>query len=383
MPISLNTSSIGCFKYLTALFISLQVSLSMPVYAQWRVMDIKSNIHMRAVHTVSPTICWVGGSKGTILKTTNGGKTWATYKVPGADSLDFRDVHAINKNTLVAMSAGESEKGQAKIYRTEDGGESWNLVYQTTQNGVFLDGIDFWDKNKGICLGDPIDGKLFILTTEDGGKRWAELPIEKRPVAEPGEACFAASGTSVITFGKSNVYIGTGGSKMARVFRSEDFGQSWKVSATPLPAGPTSGIFGLRFWSNKNGIAVGGDYKKTTDSTLNVLLTKDGGVTWILSKMTVPAGLKECVALYQKTDAIWTGETQLRADDYALVATGPSGSSYSIDRGKSWRFLGKEGFHAVSFAGNVGYGVGASGLIGKVEKLSFKKRKRKLVFVDE
>ncbi|KAA0993969.1 oxidoreductase [Dyadobacter sp. UC 10] len=361
----------------------MQLILSLPVTAQWKITNIKKDVNMRAVHTVTPTICWIGGSKGTMLKTSNGGKMWTTYKVPGADSLDFRDVHAINKNTLVAMSAGEAEKGQAKIYRTEDGGESWNLVYQTTQNGVFLDGIDFWDKNRGICLGDPIDGKLFILTTDDGGKSWIELPLEKRPVAEPGEACFAASGTSIMAFGKSNVYIGTGGSKMARVFRSDDFGRTWKVSATPLPAGPTSGIFGLRFWSNRNGIAVGGDYKKTTDSTRNVLLTKDGGVTWTLSKMTVPAGLKECVALYQKTDAIWTGETQLRADDYALVATGPSGSSYSIDRGKSWRSLGKEGFHAVSFAGNVGYGVGASGLIGKIEKISMKKRKRKLAIVEE
>lgn len=383
MPISPIPILKAPLLILRALLMLNPLFLVQPASAQWNIIDIKATTHMRAVHAVSPSICWIGGTKGTILKTVNGGKTWITFKVPGADSLDFRDVHAINKNTLIAMSAGESEKDKARMYRTDDGGESWSLVYQTTQNGVFLDGIDFWDKNRGICLGDPINGKLFILTTEDGGKSWVEQPLESRPAAEPGEACFAASGTSLLAFGKSNAYIGTGGSKMARVFRSEDFGRTWQVSSTPLPAGPTSGIFGLRFWSKKNGIAVGGDYKRTTDSTRNVLLTKDGGVTWELSKMTNPAGLKECVAIYQKTDAIWTGETELRSDDYALVATGPSGSSYSIDRGKSWRFLGKEGFHAVSFAGNVGYAVGANGLIGKIDKLSFKKTKRKLVLVEE
>jgi photosystem II stability/assembly factor-like uncharacterized protein len=338
---------------------------------------------MRAVHAVSPTVCWVGGSQGTILKTLNGGKSWGTYKIPGADSLDFRDIHAFNKNTAVAMSAGLAESDKAKIFRTEDGGESWSLVYQTTQTGVFLDGIDFWDKSRGICLGDPIGGRLFILTTEDGGKSWQEMPMENRPAAEPGEACFAASGTSILATGRGNAYIGTGGSKMARVFRSEDYGRSWQVSSTPLPAGPTSGIFGLRFWSKKHGMAVGGDYKKTSDSTQNVLLTKDGGVTWHLSGMTKPAGLKESVALYHKTDAIWTGETELRWDDYALIATGPSGNSVSVDKGKSWRALGKEGFHALSFAGNVGYGVGASGLIGKIEKVSMKKKRRKLALVEE
>ncbi|TLU98326.1 oxidoreductase [Dyadobacter luticola] len=338
---------------------------------------------MRAVHTLTPSTCWIGGSGGTILKTTNGGKRWSTFKVPGADSLDFRDIHAFNREVAVAMSAGTAETDKAKIYRTEDGGKSWNLVYQTTQNGVFLDGIDFWDKNKGICLGDPIDGHLYILTTEDGGKSWQELPLEKRPVAEPGEASFAASGTSILATGKGNVYIGTGGSKFARVFRSEDYGRSWEVSATPLAAGPTSGIFGLRFWTKKHGMAVGGDYKRTTDSTQNVLMTTDGGITWKLTAMTKPTGLKECVALYHKTDAIWTGETELRADDYALIATGPSGSSYSIDKGKSWRQLGIEGFHAVSFAANVGYAVGAKGLVGKIEKVSMKKKRRRLQLIEE
>ena len=366
-------------------FLSILVFAFIPAFAQaqWKVLNIGTTIHMRAVHAVTPTICWAGGTKGTVLKTTNGGKTWLTYKVPGADSLDFRDIHAFDKHVAIAMSAGESEKDKAKIYRTEDGGESWSLVYQTTQSGVFLDGIDFWDKSRGICLGDPTDQRLFVLTTSDGGKSWLELPAAQRPQGESGEACFAASGTSILAFGRGNAFIGTGGSKMARVFRSDDYGQSWKVSATPLPAGPTSGIFGLRFWSKKNGMAVGGDYKRTTDSTRNVLITRDGGVSWELAGITKPTGLKEAVSLYHKTDAVWNGETEVRADDYALVASGPSGSSVSLDHGKTWRLLGKEGFHALSFAGNVGYGVGANGLIGKIEKISMKKKTRKLAIIKQ
>lgn len=337
---------------------------------------------MRAVHTVSSNVCWIGGSGGQVYKTLDAGKSWTSVKVPGGDSLDFRDIHAFDKQTAVAMSAGEAEKGKAKIYRTENGGQTWSLVYQTTQTGAFLDGIDFWDNNKGICLGDPVDGKLFIVTTEDGGKSWTELPIENRPTAFPGEACFAASGTSVLAVGKGNAYIGTGGSKKARVFRSADYGRSWKVAETPMAAGPTTGIFGLRFTSSKNGIAVGGDYKRTTDSTLNVLTTKDGGETWKLESMTKPTGLKECVAIYHKANATWNGDTPIRSDNYALVATGPSGSSYSVDKGKSWNFLGKEAFHTVSFSGNVGYAVGGKGLIGKIDHVSTKGKRKKLKFVE-
>lgn len=376
----LRMKCVYCFKLVTFLLLSTGLN---PLFAQWRILDIKTRISMRAVHAVTANTCWIGGTHGTVLKTIDGGRSWRTLQLPDADSLDFRDIHAFDKDIAVAMSAGEAEKGKAKIYRTDDGGKSWLLVYQSTQNGVFLDGIDFWDKNKGICLGDPVDGKLFVLTTEDGGKTWQELPADTRPKTEPGEASFAASGTSILAFGKGNVIIGTGGGRQARVFRSEDYGRSWQVSATPLAAGPTSGIFGLRFWSKKNGIAVGGDYKRTTDSTQNVLLTTDGGVTWKLSAMTRPAGLKEAVDLYHKTNATWNGDTQIRSDNYTLVATGPSGSSYSLDRGKSWQVLGKEGFHAVSFAGNTGFAVGPNGLIGKIDKISTKKKKRKLVLVDE
>jgi hypothetical protein len=137
---------------------------------------------------------------------------------------------------------------------------------------------------------------------------------------------------------------------------------------------PYQWYFRIRFWSKKNGIAVGGDYKRTTHSTQNVLTTEDGGVTWKLISMTKPAGLKECIDVYHKTNATWNGDTQIRSDNYALISTGPSGSSFSLDWGKTWSVLGTDGFHAVSFAGNVGYGVGANGLIGKIEKISLPKK---------
>lgn len=383
MPnLSANAFFIPSRIFVASFFAFLYLSIT-SVYSQWEIIDVKTKVNMRGVHAITPTICWIGGSSGTVLRTTNGGKDWSTFKIPGADSLDFRDIHAFGRETAIAMSAGPAELDKGKIYRTDNGGDTWSLVYQTTQSGVFLDGIDFWNKNQGICLGDPINGRLFILTTEDGGKSWQELPMEDRPQAQSGEACFAASGTSILAVGKDKAFIGTGGGKMARVFRSEDMGRHWQVSETPMPAGPTSGIFGLHFWSKKNGIAVGGDYKNTSDTTKNVLLTEDGGVTWKFGASTKPLGLKEAVALYHKRYATWNGDSQIRSDDFALVAVGPSGSSSSTKQGKSWQTIGNEPFHAVSFAGNVGYAVGGKGLIAKIEKVSMKKKRKKLVFVRE
>ncbi len=355
----------------------LSVHTSYKVQAQWQIIDVGTKSNMRAVQAISPTICWIGGSNGTILKTQNGGKTWITYRVPHADSLDFRDIHVFDKQNALAMSAGLSQDGKAKIFRTEDGGEHWNIVYETSQVGVFLDGMAFWDKNTGICQGDPIEGRFFVLKTMDGGKTWQELPVNDRPLALPNEASFAASGTSLVANGKGEAYIGTGGAKFARIIKTMDYGKTWTHQETPLEANATSGIFGLHFWSKNNGIAVGGDYKATSQEGKNVLTTIDGGESWQLQSATKPAGLKECVQVYHKTNKTWNGSTQIRSDNKALVAVGPSGSSFSLNHGSSWIALGTEAFHAVSFAGNTGYAVGGSGLIGKIKIIPSRRWKKK------
>ena len=60
---------------------------------------------------------------------------------------------------------------------------------------------------------------------------------ENIPQPLEGEAGFAASGTCLAVQGKSNVWFGTGGGSIARIFRSTDGGDTWKVSETPMLSG--------------------------------------------------------------------------------------------------------------------------------------------------
>src|SRR5262245_36803057 len=133
---------------------ALMLFRSLPIQADWILQksDVGTNISFRAVQAVSAKVVWVGGSHGTVLRTIDGGQTWENCSVRGAESLDFRGVAAFDSQTAVITSAGESEKGQAKIFRTTDGGKNWQLVFQTEQKGVFLDGVAFWDKRNGLIL---------------------------------------------------------------------------------------------------------------------------------------------------------------------------------------------------------------------------------------
>ncbi len=332
------------------IFICLFISFH--INAQWVKQASNTDASFRTVCAVSNKIVWISGSKGTFLKTLDGGKTWVTNQVKGAETLDFRDVHAFDAQTAILMSAGEAEKGNAKFYRTIDGGKSWEMVYQNTQAGVFFDGIDFWDKQNGIAFSDPIDGKFFIVKTKDGGKTWQPINPENIPQNQENEAAFAASGTSLVTFGGKYAYICTGGGEFARVYKTENQGENWEVVKTNMPAGKTNGLFGLRFWNNLNGIAVGGDYQEVTKNIPNVLLTSDGGKTWQDAPQTTPVGLKEGVVIYQKK---------------ILIAVGPSGTCYSKDFGKSWTEIDKTAFHAISISGNGIWAVGGKGVVGKLD----------------
>jgi photosystem II stability/assembly factor-like uncharacterized protein len=334
----------------TAFFPLLFVSVS---YAQWESQISGTTVRLRGVSAVSEMVAWASGDKGTYARTVDGGKTWAAGSVPGATDLDFRDVDAFSADTAYLLAIGEGEK--SRIYKTIDGGLHWTLQFKNNRPTAFFDAMAFWDSNHGIAMSDPVDGRFLIITTADGGATWKEMPSNGMPPALAGEGGFAASGTCIAVQGKRNVWFGTGGPGGARVFRSTDGGQSWKVAATPITSGKSAGIFSLLFLDSRNGVVVGGDYTKESEVGNNAAWTSDGGVTWQLAETTRPNGYRSGVALIHETMG------------RALLAVGPTGSDFSVSNGKSWRILGDEGFHSVSVAprSNMGWAVGEGGRVAK------------------
>ncbi|GAB3268897.1 oxidoreductase [Larkinella harenae] len=279
--------------------------------------------------------------------------------MPGAETCDFRDVHAFSAKEAILMVAGPAEQRQARLYLTTNGGKTWKLIYQTNQTGVFFDSMDFWNRWEGMVFSDPVNGKWFVLTTTNGGKTWKRLPPDRLPPLQKGEAAFAASGTSLITRGYKwrmqnyqRAWIASGGADKGRIYSTVSVDAPWQVSETTIPAGPTAGIFGLWFdGSGQNGIAVGGDYKNEKAEWANVSVTTDGGRTWRAGAPTNPPGLKEGVGKLSRK---------------RLIAVGPSGTGYTDDFGQSWTKIDDSAFHAISCAGGQCWAVGAKGAVAVI-----------------
>jgi photosystem II stability/assembly factor-like uncharacterized protein len=282
-----------------------------------------TNALLIAVSVVDSQVVWVSGTLGTWARTTDGGATWQTGRVAGADSLQFRDVHALDATNAWLLSIGNG--AQSRIYRTRDGGASWSLQYTNPHEQGFFDCFGFWDAQAGFAFSDSFDGRFLLVETSNGGDTWNEVEPARLPPANEGEGSFAASGTCVAVHGESHAWIGTGASAAgARVLRTTDRGRTWQVARTPIVSGSAAGIASVAFRDARNGAALGGDIALPDSVRDNVALTSDGGVTWRLGGRPSFTG-----AVY---GAAWVPG----APRPTLVAVGPRGVSVSGDGGGSW-----------------------------------------------
>lgn len=311
---------------------------------QWTPQTSNTTSSLRGVSVVSAKVVWASGTKGTYLITTDGGENWKAATVPGAGDMDFRAVHGFDDKTAVLMSIGSGEK--SRIYKTKDGGGTWDVLYTNPDLKGFFDAIAFWDLSHGILLGDQVDGHFVVMTTDDGGETWKR---QKTPAAQPKEGAFAASNSCLFVIGLHEVWFGTSG---ARVFRSTDGGRKWTVSQTPIRNDLASaGIFSIAFMNPLYGIAVGGDYSKPADAAHNIAITEDGGKKWTAPE-TGPNGFRSAITYLPDTKT-W-------------IATGTAGSDVSTDKGKTWKQFDKGNYNAMSFLlSYAGWAVGPKGVIAR------------------
>jgi photosystem II stability/assembly factor-like uncharacterized protein len=268
-----------------------------------------------------------------------------------SDTLDFRDIDAVDAQTAYVLSIGNGPA--SRIYKTTDAGKTWTLQFKNEDPKAFLDAMSFWDADNGIVFGDSVDGQLYILTTNNGGRVWSRVETRNLPLALENEGAFAASGTNIAVFGKSHAWIGTGAASKARVLQTSDRGRTWRVANTPLASGSSSGIFSIALRDAKHGVIAGGDYRKEQEAVDNLAITNDGGITWTLAKGL--SGFRSVVAYVPNTKT--------------LVALGPSGGDYSTDDGRTWKPIDGPGFDTFSFVPrkSTGWGAGANGAIGRLE----------------
>jgi photosystem II stability/assembly factor-like uncharacterized protein len=276
--------------------------------------------------------------------------TWHAGVVPGADSLQFRDVEAVSADTAFLMSAGDGEL--SRIYRTVDAGATWQLQYTNRIAKAFYDCMAFWDSNHGVVMSDEVGGHFPMIATADGGAHWNPVERDALPDALPGEGSFASSGSCVVARAPGRAWIGTGNSSATRVLLTTDGGATWSAESTPLPSGEGIGIGSVAFSDDLHGAVMGGSMLDTSGRGDNVAFTSDGGLSWATATR---APLRS---------AIYGGSYVPGASVPTLVVVGPGGAAASFDQGRNWIAVDSASYWAVAFASpDAGWAVGPHGVI--------------------
>ncbi len=183
---------------------------------------------------------WAAGKSGHVMRTSNGGQTWAYRQVSPAV-----DVEAVD---FVDASQGWLAGAEGHIWRTSDGGVSWSGQNTPTLNRLtdlqLLDASTGWAVGRGGA----------ILRTTNGGQNWA---LQTSNTTSDLYGLFALDADHAWAVGYPGVIVAT-----------SNGGQTWAGQAS----GTQQWLWDVAFISQQNGWAVG------EGGTL--LRTTNGGASW-------------------------------------------------------------------------------------------------------
>ncbi|HSS20846.1 MAG TPA: YCF48-related protein [Pyrinomonadaceae bacterium] len=237
------------------------------VSASWIKQRTNSLAWLHAVYFLDQNRGWSVGSRGTLLATTDGGRSWQVEPKPTEDSI--RDIYfsdeqngwLLCERNIYDLKSNDEQR--AYLLKTTDGGEHWkraNLrgvnVDARLMRAVFQNG-SAWAFGEGGA----------IYTTRDSGTTWVKLPAPTH---------FLLLGGTFIDE-NSGWLVGAG----ATILQTSDGGETWHQGR--LPNNTNTRFNATSFVSPTQGWAVGGDG--------TIYRTSNGGRTWQSQNSGVSADL--------------------------------------------------------------------------------------------
>lgn len=237
-------------------------------------------------HFVSAEIGW-RYSLVNLYRTTDSGKTWAVVATPlDLEKGELRSVWFSDDKTGwvadgVYRPLTEEEKRigvtnnarlgnqvlDAAVFRTDDGGDTWNRQpLSPVWEGRITD-VKFFDKSRGLALGE------IVYHTDDGGKSWSRPVFKRGCVSEKYLGDFYEASPQYLAMLDSNLWWLSFDD--GRIVKSLDGGRAWcdllHPGRVPFSQGGHEYFTSLHFDTPEHGWGLGWDrfLYETTDAGAN------------------------------------------------------------------------------------------------------------------
>jgi photosystem II stability/assembly factor-like uncharacterized protein len=291
-----------------------------------------SSIGSIAVANSNPNVIYVGTGEACIrgnishgdgvYKSLDGGKTWKNTGLRDSRAIGRVIVNPMNPDIAFVAALGHpyGPNPERGIFRTIDGGKTWEKVLYKDENSGGID-IAFDPHNPNILFaslwqarrtswsmtsGGPGSG---IYRSADGGTTWKRIEEHGLPKGPYGRIGVAVAANSERVYALIEAHNPDGG-----LYRSDDGGESWQL------INPSHSLW-QRPWYYMHIIADPKDENDLYIMNVDAYASTDGG--HLFNKVKVPHG---------DNHGLWIDPE----NTHRMIAANDGGVTVTLDGGKNW-----------------------------------------------
>jgi photosystem II stability/assembly factor-like uncharacterized protein len=283
----------------------------------------------------NPSAVWVGtgennsqrsvGSGDGVYRSLDGGKSWNNMGLEDSGHISMIRFHPENSNTIYVAAQGPlwTPGGDRGLYKTSDGGESWELLLGIDENtGINEFVID--PANPDVIVASSYQRRRHVWTlinggpgsgihkTNDGGKTWRKIAGDL-PSGDLGRI-----GLAMAPSAPNVLYAIIEADEEDRgVYRSTDFGESWEKRSDRMSSSP-------QYYNELYVDPLNPQRVYSVDTFTHV--SEDGGASW--EKISIKNR-------HVDDHALWIDPRNTKH----LFIGGDGGVYESWDRGDTWRHI--------------------------------------------
>lgn len=213
-----------------------------PAFMGGRIADI-------AVHPTKPGTWYLGVGSGGVWKTTNAGTTWkpifddqASYSI-GCVVLDPTDPNTVWVGTGESVSGRHVAWGDG-VYRSRDGGQTWDNMGLEQSEHIGAISIDPGNSDAILVAAEgPLwasGGQRGVYRTTDGGQTWDQV-LEINGDTGVTSLVRSPDNPDVVVAAayqrRRHVALFAGGGPSSGIYKSTDGGATWREVTKGLPEG--------------------------------------------------------------------------------------------------------------------------------------------------